>query len=426
MELSKQAQDLFTPKRYKTYYGGRGGCKSWDFAGALLLQGVKDKLFIVCGREVQNTIKQSVHRLLKSRIESEPAMLNFYEVQDQKIVGKNGTEFIFVGLRQQSADNIKSLEGCDRFWIEEGQNVSAKSLELLIPTIRKKGSEIWTSFNPKYESDPIWQEMVVNADPDNSIIRQVSFKDNHWFTDELEMERVRMLKTDPLAYKHIWLGAFDERFQGSVYASQIKNAREAGRITSVPIKQGVQVHTVWDLGKSDYTSIWFFQVIGLEVRVVDFYECNNEELDHYADLIRSKGYNYGRHFLPHDSKHERLGMKLSIKDQLSEMGVKTSLDDIIPALGDYAGISAGRTLLGECYIDADRCKDGLHALNHYHYEYDENRKMFKDKPHHDWASHASDAWKYLTSALVKLKQIETEPEYINVNNMHSSTGWQGN
>ncbi|MCF6357149.1 MAG: hypothetical protein L3J54_05020 [Draconibacterium sp.] len=150
------------------------------------------------------------------------------------------------------------------------------------------------------------------------------------------------------------------------------------------------------MGRTDYTSIWFFQKVGLEIRVIDFYENNMEDLPHYAELIRSKPYSYGTHFLPHDSSHNRLGMKGSIKTQLKTMGIDSKM---LPPLNDKAGIALGRTMLGECYISSEKCKDGLHALNHFQYEYDSNKKTFKEKPISDWSNHASDAWKYMCLAI---------------------------
>ena len=428
MQLSKQAHDLFTPKRYKIFYGGRAGTKSWDFAGALLLQGTQRKMFNVCGREVQNSIKQSVHRLLKNRIQEDDTLQAFYEVQDQKIVGKNGTEFIFVGLRQQSVDNLKSLEGCDVLWIEEGQTLSQRSLEVIIPTIRKKGSEIWISFNPKYETDPVWK-LTTTLTPENSIVRKVSWRDNPWFKDTpLEEERVRMQSADPVAYRHIWEGEFDERFQGSVFASQIKAAREAGRIISVPVKTGVPVHTVWDIGKSDATSIWFLQIVGREVRFVDFFEANNQEPPFYAEILREKKYVYGRHFLPHDAKHDRIGMVKSVREQFCDLGVLCTTEDVTKATSDSVGIAAGRLLLGECLIDENRCSDGIHCLNNWHFTYNEDRKMFSDAPLHDWSSHASEAFcKYAPQAIEKILSTERiKPVGVDyVGGRGRTDGWMG-
>jgi phage terminase large subunit len=308
----------------------------------------------------------------------------------------NGTEFIFKGLKH-NATEIKSTEGVDICWVEEAEKVTDNSWEVLIPTIRKEGSEIWISFNPKNPTDPTYVRFVANAD-DDMLVKKVSWRDNPYFPDVLDVERQRLEKLDPVAYKHIWEGEFDERYHGAVYAEILKKAQEADRIGKVPHKVGVPVITAWDLGKRDATSIWFAQKVGLEVRVIDFYEATNEQLGHYADVIREKPYSYEAHYLPHDGRHERLGMAGSIKDQLRDMGLSCRT---LPNMTLKAGIELARQLLSEAWIDAEACKEGLHALRNYHYAYNENKGRFEDKPEHDWSSHASDAMRYLAMALDK-------------------------
>ena len=418
MQLSHTARELFKPKRNKVLYGGRGGGKSHDVAGSLLVQGVQDKLFIVCAREIQKSIKDSVHRLLKNKINSDETLSSFYTVMQDKIVGVNGTEIVFTGLKH-NPDAVKSLEGADRCWVEEADNVSARSWEVLIPTIRKEGSEIWVTFNPRYVTDPTWVKFVVGADED-TFIKKVGWQDNPWFPETLNKERLKLQKQDPKAYAHIWDGEFDERFQGCVYASHIKKAQEAGRISHVPYKAGVPVFTVWDLGRSDRTSIWFVQKVGLEVRVIDFYENNNEDLPHYAELVRSKSYEYSTHYMPHDSKHERLGMQGSIKSQFEGMGLKCS---DIPMISIKASIELGRVLLSEVWIDKENCKDGIHALNHFQFEYNESTQNYKDKPKHDWSSHASDAWAYLAVVLDKMGSQSDDNVKLDINFNTGANGW---
>lgn len=395
LQMTTTAKDLFKPKRYKVLYGGRGGSKSHDVAGALLTLGCQNKMLILCAREVQKSIAQSVHRLLKNKISSDAALSSFYTVQENKIVGGNGTEFHFLGLKH-NVDSVRSYEAVDICWVEEAANVSDNSWEVLIPTIRKPNSEIWLTFNPRFATDPTWVRFVEQAD-ENVFVRKVSWRDNPWFPDVLDLERRKLEKNDPVAYRHIWEGEFDERYQGAVYAEMIKAAREQNRIARAPYVPGAPVYTAWDLGNADSTSIWFAQKVGLEVRVIDFYENNFKPLSHYADIIHNKPYASFKHFLPHDSKHERLGMRGSIKDQLAEMGIHA--EEPLPPISDEAGIEMGRKLLSHCFIDNVECKDGIHALMHFQYEYDDVRQCFKNKPRADWTNHAADAWKYLAYAL---------------------------
>ena len=168
VEFPHKLAFLFEPMRYKVLYGGRGGAKSWGVARALLVLGVKKPTRVLCAREFQNSIGQSVHKLLADQI-VELKLESFYEVTQTSIRGKNGTEFAFVGLKNNTA-NIKSYEGVDICWTEESASISRNSWNILIPTIRKEGSEIWVTFNPELESDETYQRFVVNPPQNLSLI----------------------------------------------------------------------------------------------------------------------------------------------------------------------------------------------------------------------------------------------------------------
>ena len=159
MQIPEAFAPLLTERwRYKFYYGGRGGGKSYAFADSLALLGAQKKIFVACLREIQDSIKDSVHKLLKERIEL--YQLPGYRFYEDKINNvKTGSEFIFKGLRDQNSQNIKSLQGVDYCWIEEGQAITQKSWKILDPTIRKDGSEIWISMNREEENDALWERV---------------------------------------------------------------------------------------------------------------------------------------------------------------------------------------------------------------------------------------------------------------------------
>lgn len=204
IQFARAFEGLFRPARYKIYFGGRGGAKSWSVARALVLKTHSKKLRIGCFRELQNSIKDSVHRLIVDQIEA-LGLTGWFEITQASIVSKaTGSEFLFKGLRHNSTE-IKSMEGIDIAWIEEAQLVSQDSWELLIPTIRKEGSEIWITFNP-IEADDATYDRFVTHTPPNSIIQKVNFDGNPWFPQTLEFERLHMLKVDPIAYAHVWGG----------------------------------------------------------------------------------------------------------------------------------------------------------------------------------------------------------------------------
>lgn len=390
---------LFKPKRYKVLYGGRGGAKSHNIARALIVLGMQNPLRVVCAREIQKSIKDSVHQLLADIIR-DYGLTSFYTIQNDIIRGINGTEFKFRGLKHNTTD-LKSLEGVDICWVEEAENVSHNSWELLIPTIRKEGSEIWVSFNVKHTTDPTYLRFIAKTSDDTTAIK-FSWRDNPFFPSILEAERRKLEITDPEAYKHVWEGEPDTRRSGAVYAKQLSRAREEGRITRVPYDPSTEVFTGWDLGWGDATSIWWLQFVGRELRWIDYYENSGEQLDHYAGVIKSKPYNYIRdgHYLPHDGAHGNIRGD-SVSHQLFKLGVGNIVlereTDITP------GLELVRQSIAFSVFDAEKCKDGIHALEHYGYEWDEDRQIFKKKPLHNWASNGADAARSAARAAAMVK-----------------------
>lgn len=203
-EFSEKFKPLFTPARYKVFYGGRAGGKSWSFARALLILAMQKPLRILCARELQVSISDSVHRLLADQAQ-EMGLAQFYEIKQASIRNKIGSEFIFKGLKH-NAGEIKSMEGIDICWVEEAANVSKASWDLLVPTIRKEGSEIWISFNPAAPDGETYQRFVVHP-PEGAVVVKVGWEDMQaYFPDTLRQEMEYCRATDPDAYKHIWGG----------------------------------------------------------------------------------------------------------------------------------------------------------------------------------------------------------------------------
>lgn len=203
LSFAPKFKPLFKPKRYKTFHGGRGGAKSWAAARALVIMAASGKLRILCTREVQNSIKDSVHKLLKDQIEM-LGLNPWFRITNESITSASGSEFLFKGLRFDPL-GIKSTEGVDICWVEEAQSVSSDSWAILIPTIRKEGSEIWVTFNPGEESDPTYQRFIVNP-PDDSITVEVNYYDNPYLPETLRKEMEYCKRVDYDAYEHIWLG----------------------------------------------------------------------------------------------------------------------------------------------------------------------------------------------------------------------------
>jgi phage terminase large subunit len=204
IKLPKAYVQIFQkPSRYKVLYGGRGSAKSWSCAKVALAMGFANPLRILCAREIQRSISDSVHKLLSEQID-ELGLNGFYDITRDAIRGQNGTEFIFKGLRTNPQE-IKSMEGIDICWVEEAQAVSQESWDVLIPTIRKPGSEIWVTFNPLDESDPTYQKFVIDP-PDDAIVRKVNYNENPYFPEVLRQEMEWLRKRDYESYLHIWEG----------------------------------------------------------------------------------------------------------------------------------------------------------------------------------------------------------------------------
>lgn len=397
IEFPEKLMPLFEPHRYKITYGGRGGAKSWGIARALLIQGAQEPLRILCAREIQKSINESVHQLLRDQIEA-LGLSGHYEVLQNEIRGRNGTLFLFAGLKHNVA-NIKSKEGLDRVWIEEAQTTTRASWDTLIPTIRKDGSEIWISFNPELETDETYKRFVLNP-PADSVVIKVGWQDNPWFPSVLKAEMEDLKARDHDSYLTVWEGHTRQALQGAIYADELRAATQAGRITRVPYDATKPVHTFWDLGWADNTSIWFAQAIGFEFRLIDYHSDSQKALTHYLAVLKNKGYVYGTDWMPHDAESRQMATGRSIEELMREAGRDVR---IVPRLSLANGINAVRTLFGKCYFDEANCADGLQCLRHYRYDTvkdtSSDGSSLKGQPLHDWASHGADALRYFAVAM---------------------------
>ena len=399
---------LFEPCRYKVAYGGRGGAKSWGIARALLILAAKNPLRILCAREFMTSMKDSVHKLLCDQIES-LGLLGFYEITQNSIRGKNGSEFAFVGLKNNVA-NVKSYEGVSICWVEEAQTVSRLSWNTLIPTIRKEKSEIWISFNPELESDETYQRFVLNP-PANSKVVKINWSDNPWFPETLRLEKDALKARDIEAYNTVWEGLCRQTVDGAVFAREVQMAELEDRITKVAYDPSKPVHAVFDLGWSDATAIWFVQFIGMETRLIRYIEDSQKTITDYLAKMQTFGYVYDTLWLPHDAENKTLAAAgRSIEQIVKASGYKTK---IIPRTPIVDSINAARTLFRNCWFDRENCYDGLQCLRHYRYEVDPDTKAFSKTPVHDQYSHGADAFRMLGLMVNEPRQrkpVRTQPQ----------------
>lgn len=299
----KKLRFLFTPSRYKSIRGGRGSAKSWGVARALLIKGTQKKLRMLCCREVQESIKDSVHKLLKDQIET-MGLAAHYDVLRDEIRGANGTEFLFAGLSDLTIDSIKSFEGIDICWIEEAQSLTKNSWTILTPTIRKDGSEIWLTWNPQLDTDETYQRFVVNAPPD-TISEVMNWRDNPFFPKVLDDERLHCQRTEKEEeYLHIWEGQLRTAIAGAIYSDEVAKMIREGRYAPCPYDPRLKVHTVWDLGYNDKMAIGLVQRARSEIRFIHYLEGSYKKTSEWATELNKLDYNWGFDWLPHDGFNE--------------------------------------------------------------------------------------------------------------------------
>ncbi len=414
---------LYAPAPYKVLYGGRGGGKSENIADALIIQGIQQKLKILCAREIQSSLSESVHAVLRNSIDKFN-LGSIYTVQESSIFNRhNGTEFIFAGIRH-NIGKIKSMFGIDRVWIEEAANVSKTSWEVLLPTIRKDNAEIWISFNPELDTDETYKRFVLSP-PSDAIVVKVDWRDNPWFPEFLRKQKDQLEVKDPDAYLNVWEGHCKHTIDGAVYAKELRNALKEERIRRVPLLPGKPIDTFWDLGKRDHTSIWFVQFFQGEYRIIDFHQDRGCDLPSYFKVLQERSYLYGMHYLPHDADQDRLGSVQIDKQFKAIYPGKVKVLPRIHSIG--AGIEAVRNLLPLCYFDEIKCADGLQALRRYKYEVDPNTGGYSKQPLHDENSDAADAFRQIAQAMNMHQPKESKTLLLSKHGASSyGTGWLGN
>jgi phage terminase large subunit len=385
---------LLDPAPYKGAHGGRSSGKSHFFAELMVeehyaIPGLRS----VCVREVQKDLKDSAKLLIEDKIQ-QLGLSEHFKVQREMIETPGGGQIIFRGMNDYNAESIKSLEGFDRAWIEEAQTLSDRSLMLLRPTIRKEGSQIWASWNPRKKTDAIDRFLRGPSPPPGAVVVEANWRDNKFFPAKLEMERLHDQAVYPDQYAHIWEGDYVTIFSGAYYAQQLTAAKQGGRVTELQPDPLLTLRAAWDLGgtgqNADATAIWIYQNVGPKVLVLDYYEAVGQPLAVHVSWLRDNGYQKALCVLPHDGvKHDTV-YDVTPAKALEAAGFATKL---IPNQGKGAAmrrIEAARRLFPNIWFDP-KTQPGLDALGAYHERKDEARGIGLG-PEHDWASHGADAF----------------------------------
>lgn len=406
LQLPEKLAPVFDPRRYKVMHGGRGGGKSWAVAAVLLVLAADRPLRILCAREVQRSMRDSVHRLLRDTV-VRLGLEAFFEVLDNEIRGANGSLILFSGLQSHTVDSIKSFEGVDIVWVEEAHGVSKKSWDVLIPTIRKPGSEIWMTLNPDMETDETYQRFIAARSPDTWAC-EINWRDNPWFPDVLNEERLKSLRSQSQEdHEHIWEGKPRTVAAGSIYRHEITSLYASGRVCNVPYDPLLPVHTVWDLGWNDAMTVSMVQRGPRDVRLIDYIEDSHRTLDWYVGQLEKRPYRWGTDFLPHDGRTRNFQTGKSTEEQLKLLGRSRVMT--LAATSIEEGIKSARMLFPLCYFDAIKTARLLECLKRY------QRQLHTQTgepmgPLHDEYSHGADNFRYIGQS-VALMTNDFEPDY---------------
>ena len=314
-------------------------------------------------------------------------------------------------IKCKSNASTWQVKGSDNY----GAGIGSPPVGVVMSEYSQADPLAWSYLSPILIENDGWAIFPSTPRGHNHLERMLNIarSDQDWFGQVLTIDDTQVISRKALAddlrdkqaehgeilgkalWEQEWYCSFNAAVPGSYYGDVIEQMENDGRIGIVPHEPRLPVVAAFDLGHADATAIWFAQAVGLQIRIVDYHEESGiSDLAHYAKVLRSKPYSYGKQplILPHDAEHERLGQSMSIRRQFQALGFDGKL---LPQSDIDPGIRAGRQLLQKCYIDATKCAKGLDALRQYHRKYDDNRKAYSDTPTHDWSSHGADAWRYL-------------------------------
>jgi phage terminase large subunit len=352
----------------------------------------------VCIREVQKDLAQSSTALIEQKIRDFGLTeADGFKIFTDVIRTPGDGLIIFKGMQDYTADSIKSLENFKRAWWEEAQGATQHSINLLRPTIRAPGSQRWWSWNPRRKIDPVDVMFRGPEKPTGAVVVSANWRDNPWFTSELDQERRDCLRMQPDQYGHIWEGEYISVVEGAYYASSLTSAKTEGRIGRVAFDPLMTVRLFVDIGgtgaRADAFSMWPTQFIAREIRVRDYYEAVGQPLATHINWLRSKGYTPDRAqiWLPHDGATNDRVFDVSYESAFREAGYSVT---VVPNQGKGAAaarIEAGRRVFPMVWFDEDTTEAGRDALGWYHEKKDEQRNIGLG-PEHDWASHGADAY----------------------------------
>lgn len=410
IESPEVFERFLQPSRYKGAHGGRGSGKSHFFASQLVARCVRHKGHrVLCGRQVQKSLKESAMQLVKSKIESLKAP--GFRVLNDHIETPGGGVIIFQGLAEHTAETIKSYEGFDIFWLEEAHTLTERTVEIIRPTLRNDNSELWFSWNRRRKSDPVDRLLTGANPPPRAIVIKANWRDNPWFPTVLEEERRYDEEHHPDTYQHVWEGDYAGVHKGAYYAQALTAAQLQGRVGHVAADPLVQVRAFWDLGISDATAIWVAQFVGKTINVLDYIEGEGQALSYYVSELRARGWGEALCVLPHDGARRDSVQAIKFEDHLKDAGFKTKT---IANQGQGAArlrVEAARRMFPRMWFNAATTEAGREALGAYHERRDDKRDVGLG-PEHDWASNGADAFGLMAVAFEGPKTASETPRTV--------------
>lgn len=413
-------------------YGGRGSAKTRSFAKMVAVKGYQFGRagitgILLCARQFMNSLEDSSLEECKRAIEEEPFLSAYYEVGDKYIKSRDGrVSFAFAGL-DRNIGSVKSKGRILLCWVDEAEPVTDEAFTILIPTLREEGedwnAELWVTWNPKRKTAAVETRFRRSRDPRIKIV-EMNHSDNPWFPAKLERERQRDLIERPDQYEHVWEGDFASVVEGAYYASHLTAAKQEGRIGIVPADPLMTYRVYCDIGgtgaRADAFTMWVSQFVGLQVRVLNYYEAVGQPLATHLAWLRSNGYTHEKAqiWLPHDGSTQDKVFDVSYESALKQAGYTVT---VVPNQGKGAAkarIEAARRLFPSIWFNESTTEGGRDALGWYHERKDETRGIGLG-PEHDWASHGADGFGLMCVAYEQPTGKRPEPE------VFSEGGWMG-
>jgi phage terminase large subunit len=355
---------------------------------------------ILCCRQYMNSLSDSSLEEVKRAIEDEPWLAAYYDVGEKYIKSRDGRiEFAFAGL-DRNIESVKSKGRILLCWVDEAEPVTASAWSILIPTLREEGdgwnAELWATWNPKSKKAACESRFRFSTDPRIRCV-EMNWRDNPCFPAILERARQRDLKERPEQYPHIWEGEYIKIIEGAYYAASLLKAKADGRIGFVAADPLMSYHVAVDIGgtgaRSDAFTMWVFQVIGKQARMLNYYEAVSQPAATHLNWLRDNDYKPKRTqiWLPHDGEQGDKVIDTSYESAIKSVGYDVT---VVPNQGKGAAkqrIEVARRVFPSVFFNEQTCDGGLAALGWYHEKRDDERGIGLG-PEHDWASHGADAY----------------------------------